>query len=209
MSDKAEEIMATKKHTIKKPAINKFKEMVGMVPPSYVDIGERNDILNSFMKPDLFTKQEFYEELSKPDSEKAEDLPISNEDDIEFIRKSLVIQRSSERIRVTAIAIDVEDPHSNELNSVRTLGDPLGCYAYNSVQDVYYVNCVQSIDLGPISVSYRLKTPVGVDTNHIIALPDEVIEKYLSPTQKKNLKVFREKFKAPRYNIKFMQAINC
>lgn len=158
------------------------------------------------------------EEMFKPESfktdslvEVAEEIPLSNEDDIELIRKSLVIQRSGERLRIIAVVIDREDHRSNELSSIRCGGDPLGCYAYNTVTDTYYITCMTYQDLGPISVSYRLQTAIGVESysNNLIALPDEVVEKYLSPSQKKNLKSLREKYKSPRYSIHFMQSIIC
>lgn len=147
--------------------------------------------------------------MPEPVKNLEENVQSVNDDDIDIIRKSLDIIKSSERIRIIVIAINKLDAYANEVTTIKCNGDPLGCYAYNSVQDCYYINCVSYVDLGPISVSYKLKTPVGVDASSIIALPEEIIEKYLSPVQKKNLKSFREKYKAECYNIQFMQSINC
>jgi hypothetical protein len=157
-----------------------------------------------------------YGELRTKDPEKIdvdflpedEVLP-SNENDVEIIRQSLRIERIAERTKVIVVVIDNESPTGNDINLIKCGGDPLGCYAYDAQHDGYYVNCAAYLDLGPISVAYRIMTQGTTECNNIIALPDELIEKYLTPTQKKTLKIFKDKYAAPRYSMHYMQAVNC
>ena len=138
-----------------------------------------------------------------------EEVIPSNENDVDMIRQSLVIERVAERMRIIAIVIDKESSSGNDINLIKCNGDPLGCHGYDAQHDGYYVNCASHIDLGPIPVAYRIKGQGSIDNNNIIALPNELIEKYLSPNQKKSLKLFRDKYPAPRFSIEYMQAITC
>jgi hypothetical protein len=133
----------------------------------------------------------------------------SNENDVDMIRQSLVIERVPERMRIIAVVVDKENHSSNDINLIKCNGDPLGCHAYDAQPDGYYVQCAAYTDLGAIPVAYRIRGQGSSDNNNIIALPDEMIEKYLSPTQKKTLKFFREKYSAPRFGVEYMQAITC
>lgn len=136
----------------------------------------------------------------------AEEIPTANNNDVEIIRQSMVIERMPERMRIIAVATDQEGDF-NEINLISCNGDPLGCYAYNAQHDGYYINCKAHVDLGSIPVAYRIKSQGMADCNNIIALPDELIENYFSPVQKKTVKSFREKYASPRFVIQYMQAI--
>lgn len=133
----------------------------------------------------------------------------SNENDVDIIRQSLVIERVPERMRIIGIIIDTQNASGNDINMIKCNGDPLGCQAYDATHDCYYVNCAAYIDLGPIPVAYRIRSQGSVDNNNIIALPNEMIEKYLAPNQKKALKLFREKYPTPRFAMEYMQSITC
>lgn len=164
--------------------------------------------LSKKLRGDLKTKEP--ERFPMVDTMAEEEMVIpSNENDVDMIRQSLVIERVPERMRIIAVAVDLESASGNDINLIKCNGDPLGCQAYNAEQDGYYVHCSAYIDLGPIPVAYRIKGQGSTDNNNIIALPTDLIEKYLSPTQKKTLKLFREKYNAPRFGHEYMQAITC
>jgi hypothetical protein len=133
----------------------------------------------------------------------------SNIDDVDIIRNALIIERVPERMKIIVVAVDTEVNSGNDINLIKCEGEPLGCYAYDAKHDGYLVSCAGYTDLGSVSVAYRIKSQGSLDNNNIIALPDELVEKYLTPNQKRTLKAFREKYATPRYAVQFMQAINC
>jgi hypothetical protein len=160
-----------------------------------------------YVEPPLKTKNP--ELIDIVDAYEEEFLMPADENDIDIIRKSFIIERVSELMRINAVAIDMQNRKANEINMIKCYGEPLGCYAYHTAHDSYLVNCVCWIDLGTIAVAYRAQTQGSHNSGNLIALPDELVEKYLPPAQKKKLKVFREKYKEPQYSIQFMQAIGC
>jgi hypothetical protein len=135
--------------------------------------------------------------------------PENDESEVEMIRQSLVIERIPERMRIIAIATDTVDESCNVINTLKCSGEALHCYAHNQQLDSYYVSCVSHYDMGNISIAYRISSQGMANLNNVIALPDALIEKKLSPTQKKALASFRENYPSPRYLISFMQAISC
>jgi hypothetical protein len=171
-------------------------------------------ISDPYMKPllkkysnGLRTKDPIQLEVTMDDNEN-ETLP-NNENDVDIIRQQLIIERIPERMRIIAVVVDNENRANNEINAINCDGEPLGCYAYDAQNDKYYVDCHAYSDFGSISVAYRIKSQGTTESNNIIALPDELIEKYFSPSQKKMGKLLRERYATPRYTIKYMQAVTC
>lgn len=142
-------------------------------------------------------------------AEDCEEAPPSNENDVDIIRNSLIIERIPDRMKIIAVVVDTENKSGNDINLIKCNGDPLGCFAYDAQHDGYYVHCAGYFDLGAIPVAYRIKSQGQLESNNVIALPDELIEKYFAPQQKKAMKIFREKFPSPRFSMQYMQVVTC
>jgi hypothetical protein len=166
-----------------------------------------NPYMSPYVEAPLKTKSP--ESIDVDDVNEEEFVMPADENDIDMIRKSFVIERVGEFMRISAIAIDVQNRKANDINMIKCHGEPLGCYAYNSTHDSYLINCVAWTDLGSIPVAYRAQMQGNHSAGNLVALPSDLIEKYLPPIQKKKLKSFREKYKEPQYSIQFMQAIGC
>ena len=87
-------------------------------------------------------------------------------------------------------------------------GIPIGGYTYDQQTDSYHVECTDYFHLGyvPISFTARVK---GVDRWDMrIPVPENVLKKYLTSLQKKELKNFKNHFKAEEYEIQYIQMID-
>jgi hypothetical protein len=168
----------------------------------------------SFMAKTKKVRSNIYGELTMKDAEEICDVesnvshPNSDAEDIDIIRNTLVIERVAERMRIMVIVRDNENINENVISLIQCNGDPLGCYAYDSQHDGYYVNCAYHYDLGAIPVAYRVSNQGIKDNSNIMALPDEIIEKYLTPNQRNMMKTIRERYATPRFAITYMQSIS-
>jgi len=87
-------------------------------------------------------------------------------------------------------------------------GLPIGGYTYDSQTDSYHVECSDYLHLGyvPISFTTRVKGLIGWEMR--VPMPENVLKKYLSSLQKKELKNFKNHFKVEDYEVQFIQMID-
>jgi hypothetical protein len=117
-------------------------------------------------------------------------LPTDPEDGY-LIREQMILERVNEKIHISVIAVD-KNQSNNSIHSVAANGDSLGSCAYDTSNDSFLLFCCGDVTLGTIPVAFRMGVPGS--GKYIIPLPEPVIFKYLSPNQRKILKVFKERY---------------
>ena len=87
-------------------------------------------------------------------------------------------------------------------------GLPIGGYIYDSQSDSYHVDCADYFHLGYIPISFFVKIKATSDWQVRIPMTENVIKRYLTSLQKKELKNFKNIFKAEDYNFQYIQMID-
>lgn len=115
---------------------------------------------------------------------------------------------SFERTYVIAIAHHRERGR-NFVNRISCKkGLPIGGYTYDSQSDSYHVECTDFLHLGYIPVSFTTKVKGIFGWEVRVPMPESVLKKYLTSLQKKELKNFKNHFKAEDYEVQFIQMID-
>lgn len=87
-------------------------------------------------------------------------------------------------------------------------GLPIGGYTYDSQTDSYHVECADYFHLGFIPISFGVKIKGLEHWQMRIPMPENVLRKYLTSLQKKELKNFKNHFKAETYELQYIQMID-
>lgn len=87
-------------------------------------------------------------------------------------------------------------------------GSPIGGFTYDTQSDSYYVECVDYFHLGYVSASFFIKIKELNNWKIRIPIPENILKKYLTTLQKKELKNFKNHFKSDLYEIQYIQMIN-
>lgn len=87
-------------------------------------------------------------------------------------------------------------------------GLPIGGYTYDAQTDSYHVDCADYLHLGYVSVSFMAKIKGLSGWEVRVPMSENVLKKYLSSLQKKELKNFKNHFKTEEYDIQFIQMID-
>lgn len=118
------------------------------------------------------------------------------------------VQPSFERTYVIVVASHRERGR-NFVNRISCKkGLPIGGYIYDSQTDSYHIECADYLHLGyvPVSFTARIK---GLDHWEArVPMPENVLRKYLSTLQKKELRNFKHHFKAEDYEVQYVQMID-
>lgn len=141
--------------------------------------------------------------------EETENTNMSSEQDIQEIKDSLVITTSRERTIVHVVVVD----KSQRQNRPRTIpcnnGISFSGYSYDPQQDVYFISCVETRELGPIRCSVRVAVPNAGNWSTQVPLSLGMIEKLATPAQRQLIKEMRAKYSQDNYEIHFIQLKSC
>jgi hypothetical protein len=149
------------------------------------------------------TLNELTQMIKAPDI--SEELKVKYAKDIS---KNLRIKAESGATYIIVIAVD-NDGDSNFINRINCRkGLPIGGYIYDSQSDCYYVDCADFLHLGSISVSYSMTVAGDDNWKQRVLMPEVVIKRFMSPLQKRELKNFQKRFKAPKFKINFIQMVD-
>lgn len=122
------------------------------------------------------------------------------------IKGALKVEVSSFSTHVVVIAI--KKGESNELHRIRgSGGTAVFGYAYNSVEDCYYVRCTGSFELGSIPISFCIKSEGSSFWQVYVPLPEIVIKRYLDESQNIQLRTFKNSYKPEEYDFEYLQFI--
>lgn len=118
----------------------------------------------------------------------------------------VVASDESTYIIVTAVNKESSKNYIHRISCIK--GSPIGGYCYDVQSDSYHIDCADYLHLGSIPVSYMASSKEFDSWKIRIPMPENVIKKYLTPLQKKELKIFKTAFKSPDFDIKFIQMID-
>jgi hypothetical protein len=87
-------------------------------------------------------------------------------------------------------------------------GLPIGGYVFDSQTDSYHIECADYLHLGYVPISFVTKIK-GLDHWETrVPMPENVLRKYLNSLQKKELRNFKNHFKAEDYEVQYVQMID-
>jgi hypothetical protein len=135
-------------------------------------------------------------------------LKLISEKSIKEIKSNIEVSISSEQTYIIVVAIH-KDRSRNTIGKISCKkGLPIGGYIYDSQTDTYHIECMDFLHLGftPVSFIGRIKGITHWEMR--IPMSENVIKKYLSTLQKKELKNFRHHFGVEEYDIQFIQMID-
>ena len=109
---------------------------------------------------------------------------------------------------VVVVAVHKEK-HRNNISRISCKkGIPIGGYVFDSQSDSYHVECADYLQLGFLPVSFVTRMRGVEHWQARVPMPESVIRKHLTQLQKKELRNFKNHFKAEEYNIQYIQMID-
>jgi hypothetical protein len=99
---------------------------------------------------------------------------------------------------------------SNRLNKPQRFaagkkGIPIGGYVVDGPTGDYLFNCVEFMILGYVPASFRLEMEGVGRWSVVVPIPDTLLKKIMSATQKADLKRFRNRYCEPNFDLEFLQ----
>lgn len=79
----------------------------------------------------------------------------------------------------------------------------------DNAEDCYLIDCVEYIQLGYIPVVFELAVDKSSGWKTIIPIPDKLIEKFLEPYFKRQIKLMKKKYSRPRFEFHYIQMLDC
>lgn len=148
------------------------------------------------------------DEIIKSDSSELIITPELKAKSSKEIHNSLEIHSSLEKtfIIVAAIHKEIGKNFVNKISCKKGL--PIGGYTYDSQSDSYYFECADYFHLGYVPISFFAKIKATSDWQVRIPMTENVIKRYLTSLQKKELKNFKNIFKSEEYNFQYIQMID-
>ena len=158
---------------------------VSLQPSFIVDDSDRDEILP---------------EIDSCSTKNMADLQI-----FEQVRNEFKVTRVSERTLVYAV-VKNKSADKNAIVKIRCFGGiAFGGYARDSSSDSFIVKCVDYIQLGTIPFGYKISMPKTDSWEVQVPIPENVLEKTLTPPQRKALSDFREKYPSKNFEISYLQ----
>jgi hypothetical protein len=102
-----------------------------------------------------------------------------------------------------------KDSNKNYINSISCKkGIPIEGYVYDAQSDCYFIECSDFLHLGVIPFSFVIKSKSSQYWKTNIPIPESVIKKNLTDSQKKDLRNFKNHFKSDDYIINYVQMVS-
>lgn len=115
-----------------------------------------------------------------------------------------------EKTVVVLVVRDVAHPEKNTPKHIHCQDGTGFCgYVRDLGKDSYIAECVDFLSLGNVHVAYRVSMPGTGGWNMKVPMPQEVVERLISPYYKRALSEARAKYPQPEYELHFMQMIGC
>ena len=120
----------------------------------------------------------------------------------------LVVSESNVESYIIAVAVN-KDLSKNFINRINCKkGIPIDGYVYDAQSDSYFVECADFLHVGVIPASYIAVAKSSLQWKIHVPMPESVIKRFLSDTQKKDLKKFKSHFKSEEYTISYIQMVS-
>lgn len=98
------------------------------------------------------------------------------------------------------------DAIKNIINRIScSKGLPIGGFTYDAQNDSYYVECADYLHLGYIPIAFSVKLN---NWKMRVPISENILKKYLTTLQKKELKNFKSHFPSESYEIQYIQMVN-
>ena len=135
-----------------------------------------------------------------------ENLVMLSADMIGEFRDQIQVLAVAERTYLVALAIH-SDSSKNVPAKLPCQGTPICACGYDCVNDYYGINCVDFVNLGYISVAFKMSVKGNSRWEPFIPIPECVLMRYLSESQKADLESFRAVYGDGEIRIEFLQMI--
>lgn len=124
------------------------------------------------------------------------------------IKRNLHVERGDAGIFVYAVAKTKTKGEDDSFITIPAkFGEPIGNECYDMIRDVYYVQGVDFLAVGNISINYRLVDSTSCWFSDI-PLPLSVLNRHMSAKQRKRFDDWKSMYSSSIYNIEFLQVLN-
>lgn len=133
------------------------------------------------------------------------------EETMELVKENVVIEASRNRTLVFLVIKDTQ----GEFNKPQTIpcSDGYGISGYARVRDIgedcYLLDAVECYSLGSIPFAIKLTIPNSGGWKVDLPMPDKMVDRYIAPFFRRQLKEYRQKYPKPRYAWHYFQILNC
>lgn len=121
------------------------------------------------------------------------------------IKKSVVVNASSDSTQIFVIAHSIEDKLTSI--SYKDKGIPLSGCVYDAKFQNFYIECTGYLDLGIIPISFFVKIANISKWVSKIPMSASVVMKYLNEEQLQRLKIFKNNHKTCSFD--YLQIVSC
>lgn len=127
---------------------------------------------------------------------------------VKELKYSLDVSFSTDETYIIVVAVNKNKDKNiiNKLNCKKGL--PIGGYVYDAKNDSYQIECADYLNLGNIPFSYFLSSKGNSCWKIRVPMTENIIKKFLSHVQKKELKNFKKQFNESEFDIQYIQMID-
>ena len=130
----------------------------------------------------------------------------SVEQEIESLRSSLRITRSDTSMYLIAVAIHEDRDKNTKIKISTCKGMPLGGIVHDALRECLYVMGIDSFNVGAVPISFAISIDDCPHWSAQVAVPNELIDKYLSERQRHELRSWKQNY--PKCKIVFLQLLH-
>ena len=124
------------------------------------------------------------------------------------ILNSLDVITTLNKTHIVVVAV-AKERTGNKINRISCKkGLYLGGCLYDAQSDNYIIDCADYLNLGFVPISFKVKTKSKSTWENWIPIPENVLNKYFTLMQKKELKNFKYHFSLDKFDIHFSQIID-
>ena len=145
--------------------------------------------------------------MPSPDLDYSASSELASKQDSKDVKSSLKVRATQESTYIILL-VTHEDPDLNKLQQISCdRGTPIGGYVYDSVNDCYYVSCLDYLPLGYIPVSFKVEMKDAGNWFVPVPVPEKILKRYLDDGQKVDLKRLEDLYNDEHHRISFLQMI--
>jgi hypothetical protein len=131
---------------------------------------------------------------------------------VTMARESMSVEAVKRKTLIFLIVKDTHDIDNNRHLQV-PCNDGYGLGGYAKVRDVandcYLVEGVEVCPLGSVPFTFSLTMPSSSGWRVHLPIPDRVVDKYMAPFFRRQVRELRQKFSRPRYDWHYFQIVAC
>lgn len=132
---------------------------------------------------------------------------MNNSIDVKDFKKNIQIIRQNISTYILAFAIH-KVLHKNHMEKVKCDGGkPIGGYVYDDTKECFFINCTDWISIGYLPLCYGITTKDSDLWREYIPMPNSIVKRHFSESQKKEFEKFLIQYPEKEYKIQFLQFI--